>query len=61
MAKKKTTSKFAQLKAELAKKPGVKDPGAVAAAIGRKKLGQAEMTKRSVAARTSTKKKKKKG
>ncbi len=31
--------RFAALKAELASRPGVTDPGALAAAIGRKKLG----------------------
>lgn len=35
--------RFAKLKGELAKKPGVKNPGAVAAAIGRKKYGSAKM------------------
>lgn len=31
--------RFAHLKAKLAGEPGVRDPGAVAASIGRKKLG----------------------
>ena len=31
--------RFATLKASLAKKPGVTDPGALAASIGRKKYG----------------------
>lgn len=31
--------RFAELKGELAKRPGVKDPGALAAYIGRKKFG----------------------
>ena len=32
-------ARFAALKAKIAKKGGVRDPGAVAAAIGRKKYG----------------------
>lgn len=32
--------RFAKLKAEIAKKGGVRNPGAVAAAIGRKKYGK---------------------
>jgi hypothetical protein len=36
--------RFARLKASLAHKPGIKDPGAVAAAIGREKYGQKKMT-----------------
>lgn len=44
-------SDFDTLKNELARKKGVSDPGAVAAKIGREKLGQPEMTRRSVAAR----------
>lgn len=35
--------RFAALKAKIAKEPGVKDPGAVAAAIGREKYGNAKM------------------
>jgi len=31
--------RFASLKAKLGKKPGITDPGALAAAIGRKKYG----------------------
>jgi hypothetical protein len=31
--------RFASLKAKLSKRPGVTDPGALAASIGRKKLG----------------------
>lgn len=38
---------FKKLKQKLAHKKGVSDPAAVAAAIGRKKYGQAEMTARS--------------
>jgi hypothetical protein len=36
--------RFKKLKASLARKPGVKDPGALAAAIGNKKWGQKRMT-----------------
>ena len=35
--------RFSQLSAELAKKPGVNNPKALAAAIGRKKYGAAKM------------------
>jgi hypothetical protein len=35
--------RFKALKSELAKRPGVKDPGALAAAIGRKKYGAKRM------------------
>lgn len=44
-------SKFDQLSRKLSRRRGVRDPDALAAAIGRKKLGQKEMTRRSVAAR----------
>lgn len=37
--------RFAALKKQLAAKPGVTDPGALAAAIGRKKLGKAKFQK----------------
>jgi hypothetical protein len=37
--------RFANLEKEIAKKGDVKDPAAVAAAIGRKKYGQEKMTK----------------
>lgn len=37
--------RFAALKGELAKRPGVKDPGALAAYIGAKKYGRAKMSK----------------
>lgn len=42
MAKPKLGSgaRFAALKAQLSKKPGVTDPGALAASIGRKKYGK---------------------
>lgn len=42
---------FKALKAKLARRKGVTNPGALTAWIGRKKLGQAEMTRRSIAAR----------
>lgn len=35
--------RFARLKAQLASKPGVRDPGALAASIGRKKYGNQQM------------------
>jgi hypothetical protein len=35
--------RFAALKQDLAKKPGVTDPGALAASIGAKKYGRAKM------------------
>lgn len=35
--------RFQKLKGALAKKPGVADPGALAASIGRKKLGAPKM------------------
>jgi hypothetical protein len=44
-------SKFAKLTAKLGRRKGVHNPRALAAHIGRKKLGQAEMTRRSVAGR----------
>jgi hypothetical protein len=34
--------RFAALKAKLGKKPGIKNPGALAASIGRKKYGKAK-------------------
>lgn len=37
--------KFAALKSALASRPGVRDPGALAAAIGRKKYGEPKMAK----------------
>ena len=37
--------RFAKLKGELAHKKGISDPGAVAAAIGRKKYGSKKMGK----------------
>ena len=35
--------RFAKLQAHLAQEPGVRDPGALAASIGRKKFGAAKM------------------
>ena len=46
---------FASVEKAVAKNPKIKDPAAVAAAIGRKKLGQKEMTRRSVAGRKHVK------
>lgn len=43
-------SKFSKLKAQLARK-GVRNPAALAAHIGRKKLGAKEMARRSAASR----------
>lgn len=36
--------RFSRLQAHLSQEPGVRDPGALAASIGRKKFGQAKMT-----------------
>lgn len=36
--------RFAALKAKIAKEPGVRNPGAIAASIGRKKYGAAKMS-----------------
>jgi len=44
-------SAFEKLERKLSHKPGITDPAALSAAIGRKSLGQAEMTRRSVAGR----------
>lgn len=43
--------RFAALKASIAKRGGVRDPGAVAASIGRKKYGAARFAKLSVKGR----------
>lgn len=43
--------RFQKLKGELAGKKGVKDPGAVAAAIGRKKYGGKKMAEMSAKGR----------
>lgn len=40
-----TGERFAQLKAKIAAKGGVRDPGAVAASIGRKKYGKEKFQK----------------
>lgn len=50
-AKKKKSSRFDQLKAKLAKRPGVENPGALTAYIGRQKFGAAGMAKKSAAGR----------
>ena len=54
MAKPKLGSgaRFAALKSKLASRPGVTDPGALAASIGRKKFGAAKMAKMAAAGRT---------
>lgn len=46
---------FAKLKGQLARKPGVKNPAAVAAAIGRKKYGKEKFQKMAVAGKKHTK------
>jgi len=43
--------RFAALKEKIAKRGGVRNPGAVAAAIGRKKYGGPKMAKMSAAGR----------
>jgi len=43
--------RFAALKSKIAKRGGVRDPGAVAAAIGRKKYGKASFQKMAAAGR----------
>ena len=43
--------RFAALKGKLASRPGVSNPGALAAYIGRKKYGAAKMSKMSAAGR----------
>lgn len=40
-----TGARFAALKSKIAKRGGVRDPGAVAAAIGREKYGKARFQK----------------
>ena len=47
--------RFAKLKSSLAHKKGIKDPGAVAASIGRKKYGAKKMVKMSAAGKRSHK------
>lgn len=51
MAKLGTGERFAALSAKLGKEKGVRDPKALAAAIGRKKFGSAKMAKLSAAGR----------
>jgi hypothetical protein len=43
--------RFAALKSQLAKKPGVTDPGALAAAIGRKRYGAKKFSSLAAAGR----------
>jgi hypothetical protein len=43
--------RFSRLKAQLADRPGVKNPGALAAYIGRKKYGGAKMAQLSAKGR----------
>jgi hypothetical protein len=43
--------RFAKLEGALSKKPGITDPGALAASIGRKKYGAKKMAKWSAAGR----------
>lgn len=40
MAKRRRRTNFQKLESRLARKPGIKNPGALAASIGRKKLGK---------------------
>lgn len=47
--------RFAKLKGSLAKQPGVTDPGALAATIGRKKYGAGQMSAMATKSRKSTK------
>jgi hypothetical protein len=44
-------ARFRKLKASLARRPGVRNPGGLAAAIGRRKYGSAKMSKMSSAGR----------
>lgn len=46
-------SKFEQLKKKLAKRPGVTNPGGLAAAIGRKRYGAAIMKKAAAQGRSA--------
>ena len=43
---------FSKLKSEIAERGGVKNPGAVAAAIGRKKYGRAQFDRAAASGRT---------
>lgn len=54
MSKKSKPSAFARLSAKLADRPGVTDPKALAAFIGRKKYGAHEMAAKAAAARKSS-------
>lgn len=44
---------FSKLKSKLAGKPGIRNPGAVAASIGRKKYGAKKMSKMSSTHKTA--------
>jgi len=44
-------ARFAALKSKLASRGGIRNPGALAASIGRKKYGNAKMAKMSAAGR----------
>lgn len=48
--------RFKALKQEIAREGGARDPGAVAAAIGRKRYGQKKMTELSIKGRKAGKK-----
>jgi hypothetical protein len=48
-----TGERFAQLKSKLASRPGVTNPGALAAYIGRKKLGAGRFNRLAAAGRKS--------
>ena len=50
-----TGKRFAALKKKLGAKKGIKNPGALAAAIGRKKFGAKKMAKMSAAGRKRSK------
>lgn len=45
--------RFSQLKSKLSKQPGVSDPGALAASIGRKKYGKSKFQGLAKAGKTS--------
>lgn len=46
-------ARFAALKAKLGKKPGIRNPAALAASIGAKKFGRAKMSSMAAAGRKS--------
>jgi hypothetical protein len=50
-----TGERFSRLKAKLAKKPGVADPAALAAHIGRKKFGAKRFSRLAAAGRKNSK------